>query len=236
MPRCTGSPSAASDGSLLRLTQWSRSHTPRSLRSRLDARPGYSDRGDPTCADLALFSRYERRPEGPRVTWVGSIGTWYRLDLAAQIATALGCRSASYASEELAETILGGVEASIRSLPLDEVPGELFTGDIGLCLYVSSFSRQATAPTRLAEYLAAGMPVLVTPGVGDMESIVTDNAVGVVLRGDDAAAIDNAVAQLRQLAEDPELADRCRALAHSVFDVSVGARRYAELYRALIDG
>lgn len=188
----------------------------------------------PTCADLELFTRKERRPDGPRATWVGSIGTWYRFDLAAGLADALGMSLGVVTRQaDLARAILGGREASVTTLPLRQVPSELFSGDVGLCLYVSSFSRLATAPTRLAEYLAAGMPVVVTPGVGDLEDIVEGREVGVVLRGDDEAAITDAAERLRQLLADTELSDRCRSVARELFDVETGARRYSELYRSL---
>lgn len=189
----------------------------------------------PTCADLALFTRDERREGGAQVTWVGSIGTWYRFDLAAPLAAALGMRLGVVTRQlELAKETLGDRAASIKTLPLAEVPGELFSGDVGLCLYVSTFSRLATAPTRFAEYLAAGMPVVVTPAVGDLERLVIDHRVGVVLRGDDQRALESAATEIRELLADPGLSDRCRALAHDVFDVEVGSRRYSELYQRLL--
>ena len=43
---------------------------------------------------------------------------------------------------------------------------ELFSGDIGLCLIKSAFFNIAAAPTRFAEYLTAGMPVIVTVAWG----------------------------------------------------------------------
>ncbi len=58
------------------------------------------------------------------------------------------------------------------------MPSELHEGDVGLCLVKSSFSKVASAPTRFAEYLAAGCPVAVTPGVGDLEELVEDSRRG----------------------------------------------------------
>ena len=113
------------------------------------------------------------------------------------------------------------------------MPAELHEGDVGLCLILSAPSKRASAPTRFAEYLAAGMPVAVTPGVGDLDAIVVAHEVGVVLRGEDDAALREAAAQLRALAADPAARARCRRLAAERFDVTWGAQRYAELYRRL---
>ena len=43
----------------------------------------------PTCVDLQRFARRPERPGGPHVVWIGSIGTWYRFDLTARLASAL---------------------------------------------------------------------------------------------------------------------------------------------------
>lgn len=191
----------------------------------------------PTCVDLRRFRPRPPRPDGPRAVWNGSIGTWYRFDLAPRVARALSLPLEVITRQTLlAGQTLDGYPACVRSVPPDEVPHQLFSGDIGLCLIASSFSKVASAPTRFAEYLAAGMPVLVTPGVGDLESLVERNGVGVVLRGEDDCSIHEAATRMRALAGDPKVQERCRALAQDRFDVDVGAERYAEIYRSLVGG
>lgn len=188
----------------------------------------------PTCVDLERFVLQPRRAEGPRAVWSGSIGTWYRFDLAARVADALAMPLTVISRQaELAVAELGGYPASVFSLRPEQMPAELHTGDVGLCLIKSSFAKTASAPTRFAEYLACGMPVIVTPGVGDLEAIVERHRVGVVLRGEDQAAIHAAAVALRDLASDTSVPGRCRQLAEDRFDVRVGARAYLELYRSL---
>jgi glycosyltransferase involved in cell wall biosynthesis len=113
------------------------------------------------------------------------------------------------------------------------MPARLFAGDIGLCLIAPSFSKIASAPTRFAEFLAAGMPVLVTSSVGDLEAIVEDNRVGVVLRGDDDDAIASGARSLRSLMAEEDLSERCRRVASDNFDVVAGSDRYAAIYERL---
>jgi glycosyltransferase involved in cell wall biosynthesis len=191
----------------------------------------------PTCVDLARFGERAPRADGPHVVWVGSIGTWYRFDLAARAASALEMPLTVVTREDqLARELLDGYPATVLTAPPDDVPGYLFTGDVGLCLIESSFSKTASAPTRFAEYLAAGMPVLVTRDIGDLERIVHERGVGVVLEGEDDAAIAEAAQRLRVLAAEPGLPERCRTVARELFDVDVGAARYGELYRRLLAG
>jgi len=189
----------------------------------------------PTCVDLTRFVKRPARPGGPHAVWSGSIGTWYRFDLSARISAALGLPlTVITRQEELAREVLDGYPATVRSVPPDDVPAQLFACDLGLCLIFSSFSKIASAPTRLAEYLACGMPVLVTSGVGDLEGIVLEHGVGVVLSSDDDEAIDRAAAQLRALAADDAIQQRCRSVARSLFDVDAGSAQYDALYRELL--
>lgn len=188
----------------------------------------------PTCVDLERFSERPERPGGPHTVWVGSIGTWYRFDLTASVAAALSLPLTVLTRErDLAERILAGYPASVRSVAPERIGHELYAGDVGLCLIASSFSKTASAPTRFAEYLAVGMPVLVTPGVGDLEAIVEDHRVGVVLRGEDEESIGRAGEAVRALAADPATQRRCRELAKARYDVEVGSARYGVIYERL---
>jgi glycosyltransferase involved in cell wall biosynthesis len=188
----------------------------------------------PTCVDPQPFATSTARSGGPRAVWSGSIGTWYRFDLAIALARAAGLPLTIFTRQvELARAELGGLDADVRTIAPRQMPAALHEGDVGLCLIVSSFSKTASAPTRFAEYLAAGMPVAVTAGVGDLERLVEDHGVGVVVRDESAAALARAGAELTRLAADPLVRERCRALARDRFDVRSGCERYAALYGAL---
>jgi glycosyltransferase involved in cell wall biosynthesis len=190
----------------------------------------------PTCTDVDGFSETRPRAAGPRAVWVGSLSTWYRFDLAVRFARLAGLPLAVFTREtELARSLAPDAEV-VRSLHPDEVAGTLHAGDIGLTLVSAGFSRIASAPTRLPEYLAAGMPVAVSPGVGDMADIVHENGVGVAIESDSDSALTEAAALLSRLAADPEVRERCREVARRLFDVSEGARRYANLYERLAVG
>ncbi len=190
----------------------------------------------PTCTELDRFAATMPREGRAQLSWCGSIGTWYRFDLAVALARELDWELGVITRQsELAREMLHGVSASVASLPPSAVPAAMHAGDVGLSLCVASGSKQASAPTRFAEYLAAGMPVIVSPGVGDLESIVEEHRVGVVLRGESDEALSAAAAATRSLLEDPELPARCREVARALFDVDVGARRYGELYQRLLE-
>jgi glycosyltransferase involved in cell wall biosynthesis len=187
----------------------------------------------PTCVDPQPYAHGTERSGGAHAVWSGSLTTWYRFDLAVRFARELGLPFTVLTREvESARAALDGVPADVRTVPQAAMRDELREGDVGLCLIRRSFSKTASAPTRLAEYLAAGMPVAVTP-VGDLERIVEEGGVGVVLREEDDASLADAAERVKRLAVDPAVRARCRAVAREVFDVEAGARAYATLYESL---
>jgi glycosyltransferase involved in cell wall biosynthesis len=189
----------------------------------------------PTCVDLERF-----RPNPPRgrssAIWNGSVGTWYRFDLAVPFARALEMPLKVLTRQvDLARAVLDGREADVRSVEPESVPGELRRGDVGLCLYQPSFSRLATAPTRFGEHLAAGNPVVTLPGVGDMAEIVRRERVGVVLDDESSPAMKRAASELKALLREPGTTDRCVDTAKRLFPLDLGVRRYSELYERLVE-
>lgn len=188
----------------------------------------------PTCVDLERFAGRPRRPGGSQLVWNGSLGTWYRFDLTARVAAAISLPLVVVTRQtDEARQLLDGYPAVVCAATPEEVPGFMRGGDIGLSLITSSFSKTASAPTRAAEYLAAGMPILTTAGVGDLDSIVVQHAVGAVLAGEDERSISEAARRVRELAADPEVPERCRRVARELFDVDAGASRYAAIYASL---
>ena len=97
----------------------------------------------------------------------------------------------------------------MRADPQD-VPRLLGAADVSLSIIRSSIARVPSSPTKFAEYLAAGLPVLSSAGIGDMDAHIAEARVGVVLRGFDRAAYADALRELETLRRDPELAERCR--------------------------
>jgi glycosyltransferase involved in cell wall biosynthesis len=188
----------------------------------------------PTCVELERFSSVSPRPNRPGAVWCGSLGTFYRFDLAIRFAAALDLPLTVLTRQtELARTQLDGRTADVREVPPDQVPSELHPGDIGLCFIADGFANLARAPTRFAEYLAAGLVVAVTPGVGDFDEILREHRVGVRIDDLSERGMARTAQQALELARDPTLPERGRELARRLYAVDAGARAYLDLYRQL---
>jgi len=94
-------------------------------------------------------------------------------------------------------------------------------------------SNTARFPTKIGEYLASGLPVVVSAGVGDCDRLIEADQVGVIIREHTPEAYRRAVKALRELLEDPALSDRCRQVALTHLSLSQGVMRYRALYRRL---
>jgi glycosyltransferase involved in cell wall biosynthesis len=98
-------------------------------------------------------------------------------------------------------------------------------------------SKLASSPTKIPEYLAAGLPVVANRGIGDMDEFIAQEGVGVTVADFSEGALRRGVEQLLDLLRDREIRDRCRAAAEKHFDLErVGWSRYRGMYQQLDPG
>ncbi|WP_434618910.1 glycosyltransferase [Tabrizicola sp. M-4] len=202
----------------------------------------------PTCADLDRFVPAATPPAG-RV--YGCLGTllsgWFRLDwLAAFIAAA--ARRDSEARFDLTTrddpaTLRAAIDPAgtlgprLRIAPSDpdRVQEVLWQQTASVMFYAGGeVSELGRSPTRMAEILGCGLPVVANEGVGDVARIIRDHRVGVLATGPDPAAMEAAFDALLALLDDPDLPRRCRHAAEAVFSLSGGTADYAALYARIL--
>lgn len=204
----------------------------------------------PTCADLNRFRpAAERQPAraagGFTLGYVGSAGTWYLFDVvAACFKQLLKLRPEArllvinrgehaYIQQVLAAAGVPAAAVELRSADHAQMPAQMARMDAGIFFIRPVFSKQASAPTKLAELLGCGIPCLANAGVGDMAQILEGERVGVALRGFDAADLDAGLRRLLALCNEPQLAARCAATAQRHFSLDEGVARYRHIYQEL---
>jgi glycosyltransferase involved in cell wall biosynthesis len=212
----------------------------------------------PCCVDFRLFppcseednNRRWRQP-AKTLVYVGTLGGLYPVaDMVAFFAAArqalpqLRWQVWSHSDPAPLRRLLAGrgltEHVEIGRLAPEALTGSLSRAHAGLCLYQRARSGPACSPTKVGEYLAAGLPVIATAGVGDLDALLAPDAagrdpVGVLVRANGEADYGDAVARLRQVLAAPDVSRRCRAVAESHLDLQqVGWRRYGELYHILL--
>lgn len=198
-----------------------------------------------TCADL---DRFALRPAPDNDTCIsllhiGSMNRQYDGSLLARFAVALRSRArtdvrltVSSASPTAWEDVLASLARELAvvrtSGPHSDMPELISAHHAGVAVCrLGGTSLQAAMPTKVAEYLAVGRPVVVTRGTGDLEHLVHRHNVGAVITDDSDDAIHRAATELLEVLTDPELPQRCRALAESMFGLDDGIDRLMEIYR-----
>jgi glycosyltransferase involved in cell wall biosynthesis len=212
----------------------------------------------PCCTDLEVFRYSEEDRARVRteldlqdrfvLVYSGSVGGWYLADKMADLFVELiKMKPNSHflwltgGPGKLIEDLMSerGIKAgqfSVRTVKPVDVPGYLCAADVGIAFYKPAFSRLATSPVKLAEYLACGLPVIINAGVGDSDDFVADQKLGAVVNGFNETEYRRALLEIEDLAS-AETRNRARQAAERFFDVRrVGVERYARLYEKVFTG
>ena len=214
----------------------------------------------PCCVDAERFRTADRESrddirrklnlEGRRaIIYVGSLGGWYLTDETAELMAAAHREDASTFSIVLTqsppEMIVGrlnalGVAGSdylVKKVAPADAPRYLKAADFAVSLIKPCYSKMSSSPTKIAEYLASGLPVITNAGIGDLDDLIAEDKVGVILDAFDQESYGRALEGMRALLLDRGTADRCRQSARKRFDLtSVGGARYLRLYRRVFEG
>jgi glycosyltransferase involved in cell wall biosynthesis len=200
----------------------------------------------PTCANLERFRILGAPQREPFVLGhVGAVGTWYLLDEMLRCFVQLRAQSpqarlsiVNRGEHEMirARATALGIEPEAMELTEsshDDVPKLIARMSAGMAIIKPAYSKIASTPTKLAEYLGCGVPCLGNTGVGDMEAVLEDRRVGVALRGFNDGQIRDGIQRLVALAKDEEIQVRCRAAASEIFSLNRGVAEYEAIYQRL---
>jgi glycosyltransferase involved in cell wall biosynthesis len=202
----------------------------------------------PTCADLQRFQLAVPAPAAPLV--IGCIGTvlsgWFLIDWLRAFFSAVARVDPSarfeLVSRDAPEAILAALQPAstwadrlwIQSASPAEMPAIVQRHTASVMFFTGGLSKLGSSPTRMAEVLGCGRPVVANPGVGDVEQVIRQHRVGVLATGASIAEMDACVAELLRLLKDPDLASRCRRTAEKLFSLESGTAAYRQLYAQIL--
>jgi glycosyltransferase involved in cell wall biosynthesis len=213
----------------------------------------------PCCVDFERFelaehtSRESLRAElnlsNRRViVYLGSFGGWYMTDEMTEfLAVAHKQDPATFSmiltqsprttvSNRLSSRGIEPTSFSVTQVTPGEVPRFLKAADIAISFIKPCYSKQSSSPTKIAEYLASGLPIICNAGVGDLDKLVIENRVGVLIRDFTPETYLKALDEIDAMRRDETLTDRLRGVARREFDlIGVGRTRYRRLYERLME-
>ena len=210
----------------------------------------------PCCVDLRFFTNVDdniresiRRKLGFThsrvIIYVGSFGGWYLTDEMVDFFSTvreydpatkvmvLTPRNEEKVIEKLQAKGFNEGDYFVGSAPPADLPGYLCSADVAVAFIMPSYSKKASSPTKHAEYLAAGLPIICNSGIGDTDEQIRSNGVGALIEKFDR---ENYVRALVEVEKMGDVSERCRETAHRLFDLEeVGGESYRRLYSRLLD-
>ena len=133
--------------------------------------------------------------------------------------------------DEFARCGIPKQEYSVMRVEPERIGAYLAAADFSLSFIEACPSKVASSPTKIGEYLAAGLPVVCNPGIGDVDAIIVDNKVGVLVNEFNTSAYQEALCQIPALLADAEMPYRARQAARSNASLQeIGIPRYHQLY------
>ena len=199
-----------------------------------------------TCVDL---DKFKFNPAVNKPKKLGTMGTvisgWYHLDwlflsLKAQLQrdSSATFKIVTRDSEKILREMANkyGLQQSkleIMSSSPNDIAKNISDLKAGLLYFTAGISKLGSAPTRMGEFLACGIPVIGNRGVGDMASLIEEYQVGVVTEDGSQESIDQVLDNLDELYQDKELSKRCRYAAEEYFSADKGAEKYRKVYKAI---
>jgi len=204
----------------------------------------------PTCADLDRFVPAAVPVTEPRVyACLGSVLTgWFRIDWLAGFFAVVAARDPDARFHIVTRDDPAAVRAAfgtgsglqqrldIHPMPPERVHAALQRHSVNVMFYAGDeISERGRSPTRMAEGLGCGLPVVANAGVGDVAQIVTGHRVGVLATANTPEAMGKTLDALLDLWSDPDLARRCRAAAEEIFSLTNGTSAYADVYAGILD-
>jgi len=191
-----------------------------------------------TCVDLQHFSPGPLPPpDTVRFLLAGTLNSNYNLPLMLELVERASRRRPS-ALTVLSpgptpwDADLRAHHIEVSSVARSEMPEQVRAHHVGLSVRRAEegVSLLAATPTKVGEFLAAGRPVVVNAGLGDLDTLLADYDCGVVVRDRTGGELERALDEIDRLLADDEVSARCRRLAEAAFNLDTGVDRLVALY------
>jgi len=191
----------------------------------------------PTSVDLDRFKFSPLLPLKIRGLYSGTYNNYYDLELSRKFLVALkeivNC-DVDWARPRESQVIkLNAGENSHFSVSQPEMANVMadYSFGISICKENAGPSLKAAMPTKIAEFLSIGRPVIVNAGLGDCDELFSDGKAGIILKSSDN--LKEKARDLVNLCMNPDTPFNCRSLAEKHFDLDTGVQKYLDIYERM---
>jgi glycosyltransferase involved in cell wall biosynthesis len=202
----------------------------------------------PTCVDFNEFKRVENLSKYPPmiIGYLGSVDTAYDFPkfcfLVSQLQSHLGHavnlkvltnQSHDHVLQLIPRQLLNKIELEVKFVKREKLSQEISSFDLLGFYLKENFSINASMPTKIAETLACGIPIVCNGFNEDIKNILEKNDAGLIYNFNDDLT-EEKLDKLVYLTQDPKTALRCLGIAEEYFSLEKGTSVYVNLYSKLI--
>jgi glycosyltransferase involved in cell wall biosynthesis len=192
----------------------------------------------PTTVDLEKFIFSPELPNAIKGLYSGTYNEYYDLSLSESFTIKLKeienleIHWARPSESKVERLDVGEVKIFRVEQPLmaDVIP--IYSFGLSICNVNAGESLKAAMPTKVAEFLACGRPMVINKGLGDYDKLIDEYNAGVVLDGT-AEDLEINAKKMSRILRDPKTPERCRALAERYLGMESGVLEYINLYSRL---
>lgn len=178
------------------------------------------------------------------LSYLGSIGTWYMLDEMLDFFYELKKVHTSakflFITKEPASPILQkalekGISQNdivVKPARRNEVPLRLLASNLAIFFIRSYYSKKGSSPTKQAEIMGMGLPLICNTNVGDVDSIVKKTNSGIQVHNFSKSGYQNAIKQISDLQKLKKSEIRNNGLIF--FDLQSGINHYEKIYQNIL--
>ncbi|MBM3253399.1 MAG: glycosyltransferase family 4 protein [Candidatus Omnitrophica bacterium] len=121
----------------------------------------------------------------------------------------------------------------LERVPYEDMPKFISASDTGIFFITPVFSKKASSPTKFAEYMSCGLPVITNSGIGDLDEIVLNYKVGTIVNDFSRKEYENKIEEHMKLIKNGDTKERCVKLANDMFALYRGVDCYTKIYKRL---
>ena len=201
----------------------------------------------PTCVDESKFEKIKQISFDDKfvVVYAGSLWSYYNMSAMADFFVALkskiknahflilGNNETERLNKLFLEKGIKNNDYTVLTLSPEEVPNYLSSCDMAISFIYDMYSKKAAFPTKIAEYLMAGLPVVINGQTDFLKDLVDKNNIGIVIENPDKTNFEEQIEDLNSLLEDKDIKLRCKKIAQDYLGKKVCVDKYWEIYRDL---
>jgi glycosyltransferase involved in cell wall biosynthesis len=211
----------------------------------------------PCCADFNHFCKSENQSKKTQqykkelgivddnfvLSYLGSLGTWYMLDemldffkvLLEQRSNALflfiTADNPDFIYNSAMNKNIDKSKIIIASSNREDVPAYIDISDMSIFFIKPFFSKKASSPTKMAEIMGMGIPIICNNNVGDVESIMQESNSGIIIKEFSNEAYNKAILEIDNVLKKDK--DEIREYSIKTFSLEEGVAKYLKIYNNL---